>query len=79
MLADNAETTRICDLTSTHGLDLSPETITVNELGLEFQVAIAAARWPAFMVITHCEVYPAHQLMAGEGAAASQRMMEVQV
>lgn len=41
MSADSAEFTTILKLASDHGLDIVPETVTVNELGLDFQVAIA--------------------------------------
>lgn len=43
MPADSAEITAIRALAADHGLDIVPETITVNELGLDFKVAIAEA------------------------------------
>ncbi|MCF2571232.1 macrolide 2'-phosphotransferase [Brevibacterium sp. UCMA 11754] len=43
MPTDSSQTTTIRELASTHGLDIDPETINVNELGLDFQVAIAEA------------------------------------
>lgn len=43
MQTDRPEATGIRDLAQAHGLDIDPETIVVNELGLDFQVAIAEA------------------------------------
>lgn len=43
MQMHSAGTAAIRDLASNHGLDIVLETITVNELGLDFQVAIAEA------------------------------------
>ncbi|WP_231446491.1 macrolide 2'-phosphotransferase [Brevibacterium zhoupengii] len=43
MQTDRSETTGIRDLAQAHGLDIDPENIVVNELGLDFQVAIAEA------------------------------------
>lgn len=43
MPADSAASTAILELASDHGLDIVPQTITINELGLDFQVAIAEA------------------------------------
>ncbi|GAA1848717.1 macrolide 2'-phosphotransferase [Brevibacterium marinum] len=43
MQIDSSVTTTIRELAQSHGLDVVPETIRVNELGLDFQVAIAEA------------------------------------
>lgn len=43
MPTTNSETTTIRELAESHGLDIDPKTIIVNELGLDFQVAIAKA------------------------------------
>lgn len=49
MQSPPADVAGICELASAHGLDLVAETITINELGLDFRVAIAEAvdgeRW----------------------------------
>ncbi|WP_313815913.1 macrolide 2'-phosphotransferase [Citricoccus sp.] len=34
-------TTSLLDLAATHGLDLDPSTLTINEMGLDFRVALA--------------------------------------
>ena len=41
MQKGTADTTAIRDLAAAHGLDVDPETIAVNEIGLDFRVAIA--------------------------------------
>ncbi|MBM6590276.1 macrolide 2'-phosphotransferase [Brevibacterium sp. RIT 803] len=43
MPTDSSQTTTIGELAGAHGLDIDPETLNVNELGLDFQVAIAEA------------------------------------
>ncbi|GAA1529173.1 macrolide 2'-phosphotransferase [Brevibacterium picturae] len=43
MQSDSSAITTIRELAQTHGLDIVPETIKINELGLDFQVAIAEA------------------------------------
>lgn len=43
MQTDSSATTTLRELAQTHGLDIVPETVKVNELGLDFQVAIAEA------------------------------------
>lgn len=49
MQTDAHDRTSITQLATQHGLDLIPETITINEIGLDFRVAIATAhngeRW----------------------------------
>ncbi|MDN5661218.1 MAG: aminoglycoside phosphotransferase, partial [Brevibacterium aurantiacum] len=39
----STDATAIRELAQDHGLDIVPETIAVNEIGLDFQVAIAEA------------------------------------
>lgn len=43
MPTERSDATTIRDLAQAHGLNIVPETITVNELGLDFKVAIAEA------------------------------------
>lgn len=43
MPTDRSQTTSIHQLAKSHGLHIAPESITINELGLDFQVAIAEA------------------------------------
>ena len=43
MSTERSDATTICDRAQAHGLDIIAETITVNELGLDFKVAIAEA------------------------------------
>lgn len=43
MPTDSSQTTTIRELAKSHGLDIDPESIAINELGLDFQVAIAEA------------------------------------
>lgn len=43
MQTESSDTESIRELAATHGLDIDSETITINELGLDFRVAIAEA------------------------------------